>query len=340
MRRWFFTDPRQTLGSYHQTSMRKVIVTADPLCYSEGTHTRMLREAGFEIVGPARMPIVDEDATIEAIQGVVAVIAGSEPYTERVLAQLPELRIISRSGVGYDQIDVEAAERHGVVVTITPRGNFEAVAEHALALLLALTRAVVRNDRDMRRGAWPKTPLQPLRRKTLGIVGLGRIGQCVARYASALGVRVIGTDPFLKDEIASTLTIERTDFDDLLARSDYITLHVPLLPSTQGMIHRGALARLKEGAFLINTSRGGLVVEADLVDALRSGRLAGAGLDVFVDEPPRPDNPLLGLDNVVLSPHVAATDVQAMEDMATGAAQNVIDFFEGKLARSGMITRT
>lgn len=318
--------------------MHKATITADPLWRLEGQHTRLLRDAGFEIVLLPRVPI-SEDETIEAMSGMAAVIAGSEPYTERVLSRLPDLRIISRSGVGYDRVDVPAAERAGVTVSITPNGNFEAVTEHVFALLLGLSRSIVRNDRETRRGQWPKTPLVPIRKQTLGIIGLGRIGRCVARRALAFGMKVVGTDPFASPEVAREQGIELTTFEDLLARADFVTLHLPMMQATQGIIDQRALARMKPGAFLINTARGGLVVEADLVDALRSKRLAGAGLDVMADEPPHLDSPLLALENVILSPHVAATDVQAIEDMGTEAAQNIIDFFAGRLSPAALITR-
>jgi D-3-phosphoglycerate dehydrogenase len=318
--------------------MHKATITADPLWRLEGQHTRLLREAGFETVMLQRVPL-NEDDTIEALEGMSAVIAGSEPYTERVFSRLPDLRIISRSGVGYDRVDVAAAERAGVTVSITPNGNFEAVAEHVFALLLGLTRSIVRNDRETRGGHWPKTPLVPIRKKTIGIIGLGRIGRRVARHSLAFGMKVLGTDPIASQDGLREQGIEVTTFEDLLARADFVTLHLPMMPATQGIIDRSALARMKPGAFLINTARGGLVVEADLVEALRTGRLAGAGLDVLADEPPLADNPLLALDNVVISPHVAATDSQAIEDMGNEAAQNIIDFFEGRLSPIALITR-
>lgn len=318
--------------------MRKATITADPLWRLEGQHTRLLRDVGFEIVMLPRVPL-NEEETIEALGGMAAVIAGSEPYTERVLSRLPDLRIISRSGVGYDRVDVAAAERAGVTVSITPNGNFEAVAEHVFALLLGLSRAIVRNDRETRHGHWPKTPLVPIRKKALGIVGLGRIGRRVARHALAFGMTVLGTDPFASQETAREQGIELTTFEDLLARADFVTLHLPMMQSTQGIIDQRALGRMKPGAFLINTARGGLVVEADLIEALRTGRIAGAGLDVMADEPPALDNPLLALENVILSPHVAATDVQAIEDMGNEAARNIIDFFDGRLSPAALITR-
>src|SRR5262245_52895831 len=175
--------------------MPRVVITPEPLYHRNGHHVRLLLEAGFEVVYPPWAPLTDEGQTIEALRGAAAVLAGSEPYTERVLASLPELRIISRCGVGCDSIDLESTRRLGVGVAITLRGNFEAVAEHTLAMILALARSIVRNDRDPRQGRWLKTPLVPLRGKTVGIVGLGRIGRGVARRLVPFGVTLLGCDP-------------------------------------------------------------------------------------------------------------------------------------------------
>jgi phosphoglycerate dehydrogenase-like enzyme len=315
-----------------------VIITAESLYQTQGSHIPLLKAAGFDVVYPPTLPIATEDQTIAALRGVAAVIAGSEPYSDRVLAALPELRIISRCGVGCDCIDLEAAGRRRVPVTITPSGNCDAVAEHALAMVLALARSIVRNDRDARRGIWLKNPLVPLRGKTIGLVGLGRIGRSMARRAAAFGLTVLGCDPMLTPELAREHGVELTDLKSLVARCDFVSLHLPLGPETRGLFNRAVFSAMKPGAFLVNTSRGGLIVEADLVDALRSGHLAGAGLDVLVDEPPLPDNPLLAFENVLISPHVAANDHRAIADMAEGAAQNIIDLFQGKVAPACLVT--
>jgi D-3-phosphoglycerate dehydrogenase len=318
--------------------MPTVLITSEPLCRSNGAHVSPLRASGFEIACPLRVPLFEEDEVIASLRGVAAVIAGNEPYSERVLASLPELRIVSRCGVGLDGIDLEAAGRLGVAVAITPEGNHEAVAEHTMALLLALTRSIVRHDGEVRRGLWEKTTLVPLRGKTLGIIGLGRIGRSVARRAAAFRATIVGHDPLVDQAVARAHGVALTDLDTLLERSDIVTLHLPLTAATRGLIGRDALARMKPGAFLINTARGGLVVEADLADALRSGHLAGAGLDVLADEPPARDHPLLALDKVVISPHLAANDEQSIRDMAEAAAQNIIDLFRGNLRPPALVT--
>ena len=306
-----------------------VVITPEVLFQQPGPHIEMLRKAGFEVRFPSRGGLTEETETIEAVREAAATIAGSEPYTERVLADLPNLRVISRWGVGVDCIDLDAVTRHGVAVAITPGSNHEAVAEHTLALLLALTRSLARQNREIRLGVWTKVPLLPLRGRTLGLVGMGRIGQSVAVRAAGFRLRLIAYDPFPDVDFAQTHGIELVDLDTLLAEADYVTLHLPSTPSTSGLINRKTLARMKPGSFLVNTSRGGLVVEEDLLAALQSGHLAGAGLDVFAQEPPSPGNPLFGLENVLTTAHMAGVDVQSSMDMAVQAAQSIIDLYQG-----------
>jgi phosphoglycerate dehydrogenase-like enzyme len=309
--------------------MPTVLIVPAPLFQTKGEHIDRLCRAGFDVVyPPAKKALLSETEIISALQGVSGVIAGSEPYNTRVFSAAPQLRVISRSGVGSDAIVLDDACRHGVIVTITPGTNHDAVAETTMALLLALARSVIQLDRDVRAGRWPRDPLQPVRGKTLGIVGLGRIGQSVAVRASGFGVRILATEKYPDARFVATHGIELVDLNTLLAQSDYVTLHVPLSNETRGLINQAAIAQMKPGAILINTARGGLVVERDLLAALRSGKLAGAGLDVFEVEP-AVANPLLELPNVVASPHVAGVDTQSLAEMATLAAQNIIDLSSG-----------
>lgn len=316
--------------------MPTVVIAWDMLFPFAGPHVEQLRRAGFD-VRLAEKRLASEAETIEALRGVAAVIAGGEPYTHRVLASLPELRVVSRAGVGTDRVDTEAATRHRVVVTITPAGNHEAVAEHALTMLLALARSVVRHDQEVRRGVWSRGALQPLRGRTLGIVGLGRIGRAVAVRAAAFRMRLLACEEFPDAEFVRHHGIELVDLDRLLALSDFVTLHVPLTAQTRGLINRTTLAGMKRGSYLVNTARGGLVVEPDLLEALRSGQLAGAGLDVFNEEPTPAHNPLLQLENVLVSPHLAGGDIQGLNDMALAAAQNIIDLHQGKWPEGSVV---
>jgi len=298
--------------------MPAVVITTEPLYHKPGPHVDMLTRAGFEIRYASQAVVATERETIEAVAGLPAVIAGGELYTEAVFAASPALRVVSRYGVGFDRVDVEAATRHGVVVTITPQGNHASVAEHALALMLAVTRSIVRNDVDARRGVWLKEPLMPLRGKTLGIIGYGRVGRSVATRAAVFGLEVLAFDKYVTDQ--SVDGAELVEFDELLSRSDIVSVHAPLTTETRGMIDQSVLTRMKRGCVLVNTARGELVVEDDLIAALHSGQVAGAGLDVLCAEPPPRDHPLFTFDNVVISPHVAANDTQALDDMGVEAA--------------------
>ncbi len=222
-------------------------------------------------------------------------------------------------------------------MTITPEGNHQAVAEHTMALLLAVARAVVSGAIDARRGKWCRRGVSiPLRGKTLGIVGLGRIGRSVAVRASAFGMRLLACETHPDREFAEQYPVELVELDALLAQSDFVTLHAPMTPQTRDLINAGTLKRMKRGSVLVNTARGGLVNEQDLLEALTSGHLAGAGLDVLATEPPPPDHPLLALENVVFSPHVAALDAQAVADMAAGAVQNILEILAGNWPRAGL----
>jgi D-3-phosphoglycerate dehydrogenase/(S)-sulfolactate dehydrogenase len=237
----------------------------------------------------------------------------------------PRLRAIARAGTGHDAVDLVAATARRIVVSNTPGANADSVAEHAFALLLALARCLVDNDRSIRTGGWPKRAVRPLRGTTLGIVGLGCCGRAVARRALAFGMRVVGYGRHA-EAIPGLVPLE---LEDLLAESDVVSLHLPLTAATRGLFDRRAFARMRRGALLINTARGELVNGEDLAVSLRSGHLAGAGLDVLSAEPPDPDHPLLSLPNVVLSPHIAGSDATALDAMAEQAARCVVGLHQG-----------
>jgi phosphoglycerate dehydrogenase-like enzyme len=307
-----------------------VAVTPEPLFRFQDEYLRRLKEEGFELRFPSRPGIPEESETLEILKGAVAVIAGGERYSDSVLSKLPELRVISRFGVGYDAVDVAAATRRGVALAITPDANHEAVAEHTLALILGVTRAVAQRTHEVRSGHWARVPPPALRGATLGIVGLGRIGRSVAVRAGAFGMKLLATDAVRDDVFGRCHGVEWVDLDALLSRSDVVSLHAPLTPETRGMINARSLARMKAGSFLVNTARGALVVEEDLRAALESKHLAGAGLDVFEREPVPAGNPLARLDNVVLTPHLAGVDTRSRTEMALQAAESVIALSRGR----------
>lgn len=310
--------------------MPTVLIGPTPLRHQAGRFREILAAAGFRCIDPAGHHTLTSSDLQAALPEVDAMIAGSEQVTAALIAAAPRLRAIARTGVGYDTVDVAAATARAIAVVITPGTNQESVAEQAFALLLALTRNVVGNDRTIRAGGWDRTLVQPLRGKTLGLVGLGRIGRAMATRAVAFGMRVLAFDPIAVDsEFETRHSILRHELDALLAASDVVSLHSPLTDQTRGLINRATLAKMRPGSYLINTARGGLVVESDLAESLASGHLAGAGLDVLGAEPAEPGNPLLKLPNVVVSPHIAGIDLKSMADMAELAADCVVSLYRG-----------
>lgn len=297
----------------------------------EGPHRAMLEEAGFEIgFPPESRRLADDASVIELVRGADATIAGSEPYTAKVIEACPELRVIARTGVGFDAIDLEACDRAGVVVTTTPGVNHHSVAEHTLAMLLGLARGFPGKDQEVRRGHWKRVARPRVLGTTLGVVGLGRIGRAVAWRARGLGMKVLAFEPYPNQEFVDQNEVELCSLDELFARSDYVTLHCPATPENLHLINRDSLARMKPGAVLINTARGALVDEAALVEALRSGHIRGAGLDVFETEPLPLDSPLLEVDGLMLAGHLAGLDNESHEDTFAMAAQIIIDLHAGR----------
>ena len=309
--------------------MPNVLIMPTPLRHRPGRFRALLHEAGFATLDPPGTGKLSEGDLRAALPESDALLAWGGPITAEMMARAPRLRVIARTGAGYDSVDLAAATTRGIAVTVTPGVNAESVAEQTFALLLALTRNVVGNDRSIRRGAWDRSQtVRPLRGTTLGIVGLGRCGRAVAERALAFGMRVVAFSP--RAASAPDARIRYLEFDDLLTQSDVVSLHLPLTPSTRGLFDRNVFARMRPGAFFLNTARGGLVVEADLVESLSSGHLAGAGLDVQASEPPRPDNPLLALPNVVFSPHIGGVDCAALDAMAEQAARTLIDLYHAQ----------
>ncbi len=321
--------------------MPTVLIVPPPLHAESAPHIPILVGAGFEIRYPRNLRLgrggCDEEQTIGELRGVHAVIAGGEFYTDRVLEKLPELRVIARAGVGFDRVDVASATRRRIPVTITPTANHDAVAEHTLALLLAVAKDVINNHSHVRSGEWAPLLTRPVRGMTLGIVGLGRVGRSVALRAAAFGMKVLATDEKPDRDFARAHGVELVSLDELLARSDYVSLHCPLSASTRQMVQAETFAKMKPGSVLINTARGQIVVETDLVEALRSGQLSAAGLDVFEKEPPDPANPLFQLDNVVLSPHLSGTDSLSQQDMGIEAARCIVDLHAGRWPKGAVV---
>lgn len=252
-----------------------------------------------------------------------------------MIGAMGRMRVIGRAGVGVDNIDVAAATEHGIIVMNTPDGNTISAAEHTLALAFAMLRRIPAANVSIRSRVWDRKAFvgTELLGKRVGVIGLGRIGREVAKRFAAFETAVVGYDPLLSDDAVRELGLESMSVDEILESCDIVTLHVPLLPETRGMIGASALARMNPGAFIINCARGGIVDEAALLGALESGRIAGAALDVFETEPPDFPSPLIDHPNVVATPHIAASTREAQERVALDIAVQLAEFFEGKGAR-------
>jgi D-3-phosphoglycerate dehydrogenase / 2-oxoglutarate reductase len=306
-----------------ETSLRKVLCNIQQVYGRPGAFLTPLREAGFEVVMNDKDRLLTEDEVIARLPGVVATIAGGELYTERVFASAPELRIVARFGVGYDRVDVEAATRHRVAVAMAFGTNHESVADYAFALTIGLAVEIVSHHERVARGGWGCGFHPGLWGRCMGIVGLGRIGKAMARRCRAFEMQLLAADPVADQTYAAANGIELVPLDDLLRRADFVSLHTPLAPATRNLIGRRELALMKPTAFLINTARGGLIDEAALHEALTTGKLAGAGLDVFEAEPPE-GSPLLDLDNVLFAPHAAGMDDAAERLMGERCVANIL----------------
>ncbi|HYT91237.1 MAG TPA: phosphoglycerate dehydrogenase [Gemmataceae bacterium] len=300
------------------------VLIADKL---ESSGLDLLKEAGIEL---DNRPGLTGATLQEALRAADGVIVRSKPQVTADLLDNPgKLRAIVRAGVGVDNIDIAAATRKGIVVMNTPGGNTISSAEHTVSMMMALARHIPAADASTHSGKWERGGKflgTQLAGKTLGIIGLGRIGKEVARRALGLDMKVLGVDPFLAPDRAAQLGIESVpDIDQLLPRCDFLTIHVPGGDETRNLIGADRLAKLKRGARVLNCARGGIINEEALAEALRSGHVAGAALDVFIQEPPG-DNPLLKLPNVVVTPHLGASTVEAQDAVAREAAQLLIGF--------------
>ncbi len=284
------------------------------------------QEPGWQIVTPDQ---IKNGLAAELADADGLVVRSAVQADAALLSAAPKLRVIGRAGVGVDNIDTDAATRQGIVVMNTPGANAVAVAELTLGLMIAMARPIPRANATMHAGKWEKKSLQgqELRGKTLGIVGLGRIGLEVARRANAFGMEIIGHDPFISPVVARENNIALVSLDDIFKRSDYLTLHVGLTPQTEGLINQQSIASMKQGVRLINCARGELIVDEALAEGLRSGKVGGAALDVFRQEPLK-DSPYSGLDNVLLSPHIAGSTDEAQEAIGIQLAQQVRDYLK------------
>lgn len=294
-----------------------------------------INEKGIAELEKVAEVVVDTDITpeelLETIKDFDAIIVRSRTkVTREVIEAAPRLKIIARAGVGVDNIDVKAATEKGIMVINAPESTSITVAEHTMGLILALARKIHLADKSVKEGRWDKSKFMgiELNNKTLGVIGMGRIGSQVVKRAKSFGMNVLVHDPYISRETADEMGVEIVDLETLLKKSDIITIHVPLTPETRYLISDRELDMMKDTAFIINCARGGIVDEKALYNALNEGRIGGAALDVFEEEPPK-DSPLLELDNVVLTPHIGASTVEAQRDAAIIVANEIKKVFEG-----------
>jgi D-3-phosphoglycerate dehydrogenase len=315
---------------------RKVLVTSFRLYAPKVPGLERLEAAGFELVFNKTGKPMPQDEFLRMARGCFATIAGSERYDATSLRSLPDLRLISRFGVGYDAIDLGAATEHGVVVCTAVGGNHESVADLAFSLTAALFSELFFYHGLVAGGGWGARAHGSLWKSTLGIVGLGRIGRALARRAKGFEMRILARDIVEDHAFAKANGIEYVDLDTLLKQSDVVSLHVPKTPETTNMIDARRLALMKPTAYLVQTSRGGIVDEDAMVDALANKRLAGAGVDVFRVEPPR-DSPLFKAPNVILSPHAAGGNIRAQEMSMDICVDQILAMGEGKRPKADCV---
>jgi D-3-phosphoglycerate dehydrogenase / 2-oxoglutarate reductase len=321
-----FTSNRQ--AGYNSTM--KILLTTTSFQDTPGGHHDLLAKTGWEIIR-ARGPLNEAD-TLALVGDVDGYICGDDAITRQVLEKArPKLRVLSKYGIGVDKIDVKSATEFGIPVLFTPGVNHTTVAEHTFMLLLALEKNLLFHTDSTRSGGWKRKTGHELAEKTIGIVGLGRIGKEVAIRAKAFGMASIGFDVYWDEKFAQENNVKRAaTLDELLAASDYISLHTNLTPETRDMINAKSIAKMKQGVILLNCARGEIVNTPDMVAALQSGRVGGYGADVLDVEPPPADHPLLKLPNVVITPHVASRTFESVVRQATTSVKNLILAMNGE----------
>lgn len=313
-----------------QTNPDKILVLTEQFKNSDGIF-EPLRKAGYQVEVNETFRLPNEAELIEKLRdNVVATIAGGEPYTQQVFEAAKALRIVARWGVGYDKVDVAAATRAKVPVAMAFGANHESVAEYAYAMALSLACRLEKRNAMVHAGQWSFDGFHPgLWGRTAGIIGLGRIGYAMARRCHAGNMRILVCDPWAKEDLLAELHAEQVDLATLLGNADLVSVHAPSTPESRHTLNAGTLSLMKPGAILINTSRGPLIDEAALTDALRAGRLGGVGLDVFETEPLPAQSPLRQFDNVLLSPHVSGMDRMAERRVTERCIENILNYLQG-----------
>jgi D-3-phosphoglycerate dehydrogenase len=307
-----------------------VLIESRPFCAFNDTPMAQLKSSGMDLID-MRGSGIQDPKFLEALNRADAILCGNDlVVNDAVLDMAPRVKAIAKMGAGLDTVDIAAATRHNAIVFHTPGANNQAVADHTFGLILNVARKIIYCDRSLRENRWEHTKIMGLEiwQKTLGLIGLGAIGRCVALRAKGFQMKVVAYDPFWPTAFADEQGIEQVKLEELLKVTDIVSIHVPLIPETKWMIDEKALNLMKSSAILINAARGGIVNETDLYKVLKNGVIAGAGLDVFENEPPT-NSALLDLDNVVLTPHTAAFTFEGMNNMSIGVVEQLIAYYHG-----------
>lgn len=296
----------------------------------------VFKKAGFQV---DHLPEITQDEIKERIGEYTAwVIRSRSRATAEIIERADKLLVIGRAGVGIDNVDTQAATQRGIIVMNTPGGNTTSTAEHTIAMMLALARKIPAAHSSMKSGKWDKKSFMGVEfhGKTLGVMGLGRIGQEVVKRMKAFGMTILGYDPFISDDRMRQIGVESCGVDEMCEKADFLTVHTPLSPETKDLINAARLSKMKKSARIINCARGGIINEDDLLDALRKGVIAGAALDVFTNEPIPEDSDFRKLDNVIVTPHISASTVEAQENVAIQVAEQIVDVLSGGIVRNAL----
>jgi D-3-phosphoglycerate dehydrogenase len=307
----------------------KVLITPRSFEHIKDKFLELLKDAEIEVVMNPYGRVIKEDEMVELIKDMDGIIVGIDPITKRVIDNASKLKVISKYGVGVDNIDLESAKERNIVVTNTPNANSNAVAELTVGLIISVLRNIPLSDRRVREKKWDRFIGYELYGKTLGVIGTGSIGKRVIKLLRGFDLNILCYDKFPDYEWAEKENVKYVNFDELLKRSDIITIHIPLTEETRHLISERELSLMKKTAIIINTSRGGIINERDLYKFLKEGKIYGAGLDVLEDEPPQ-NSPLIELDNVVITSHIGSHTQESIENMAFMAIDNLISVLKGK----------
>ncbi|TKS61599.1 MAG: phosphoglycerate dehydrogenase [Nitrospira sp.] len=296
----------------------------------------VLEKAGFTVVVKSKMPKEELFKEIKDADGLI--VRSGTKVTAELIAAADKLKVIGRAGSGLDNVDTPAATRRGIVVMNTPGGNTVTTAEHTMSMICAMSRRIPQATASVKAGKWEKDKFMgvELYNKVLGIIGIGQIGSHLTMLAHGIGMSVVAFDPYLAQESAEKMGVTMVDLDELFRRADIISVHTPLTPETKGIINAHAIAKMKPGVLIVNCARGGIINEGDLFEALRAKRVAAAAFDVFEEEPVKPDNPLLTLDNFICTPHIGAQTTEAQENVAVGIAEQIVDYFTKGVAKGAV----